>query len=229
MIRPCTSPTAAQAPRIGSVQPRPSPSSRRTNTRWDCRAGFRISAEETPLPAITRFALRELAQRALYLDDKLNGGKLRLGRITEQALPALTALRGVALDVVSTLLLAAGDTPERLLSERSFASLCGASPVQASSGKTHRQANATLWRITLVRPHSDPRTKDYLAKRVKDGKSKTDHPLPQAVHRPGRVRRTAATRHPLDSRSIGSLTVERGRQMGAEATGTGEDNLGVGR
>ena len=81
------------------------------------------------------------------------------------------------------MLLAAGDNPERLANERSFASLCGASPVQASSGKTHRhrlnrggdrQANAAQWRITLVRLHCDPRTKDYLTKRVKDGKSKTE-------------------------------------------------------
>ena len=81
------------------------------------------------------------------------------------------------------MLLAAGDNRERLASERSFASLCGASPVQASSGKTHRhrlnrggyrQANAALWRITLLRLDCDPRTKDYLAKRIKDGESKTE-------------------------------------------------------
>jgi len=97
---------------------------------------------------------------------------LRLKRITEQVAPALTALRGVGPDVATTLLLAAGDNPERLANERSFASLCGVSPVQASSGKTRRhrlnrggdgQANAALWRITLVRLHCDPRTKDYLA------------------------------------------------------------------
>ncbi len=61
--------------------------------------------------------------------------------------------------------------------------MCGVSQVQASSGKTHRhrlnrggdrQANAALWRITLVRLNCDPRTKDYLAKRITDGKSKTE-------------------------------------------------------
>ena len=109
--------------------------------------------------------------------------KLRLKRITEQVAPALTTLKGVGPDVASTLLLAAGDNPERLANERSFASLCGVSPVQASSGKTHRhrlnrggdrQANAALWRIALVRLNCDQRTKDYLAKRVSDGKSKTE-------------------------------------------------------
>ena len=123
-------------------------------------AGFRVAADDDSLAAITRFALRELAQRVRYLDDRLGEVRLRLKRITEQVAPALTQLTGVGPDVASTLLLAAGDNPERLTNERSFASLCGASPVQASSGKTRRhrlnrggdrQANAALWRITLVR------------------------------------------------------------------------------
>ena len=146
-------------------------------------AGFRVAADDDSLAAITRFALRELGQRVLYLNDQLAQVRLRLQGITEQVAPALTALKGVGPDVASTLLLAAGDNPERLSNERSFASLCGVSPVQASSGKTRRhrlnrggdrQANAALWRITLVRLNCDPRTKDYLAKRVTDGKSKTE-------------------------------------------------------
>jgi len=146
-------------------------------------AAFRVDADDDSLAAVTRFGLRELAQRALFLADRLEQVKLRLKRITEQVAPALTALKGVGPDVASTLLLAAGDNPERLVSERSFASLCGVSPVQASSGKTHRhrlnrggdrQANAALWRIALVRLNCDQRTEDYLTKRVSDGKSKTE-------------------------------------------------------
>jgi transposase len=146
-------------------------------------AAFRISADDDSLAAVTRFALRELARRVLLLTEQLEQVKLRLQRITERVAPALTALKGVGPDVASTLLLTAGDNPERLVNERSFASLCGVSPVQASSGKTRRHrlnrggdrhANAALWRIALVRLHCDPRTKDYLAKRITDGKSKTE-------------------------------------------------------
>ena len=146
-------------------------------------AAFRVGADDDSLAAITRFALRELAQRVLFLTERLEQVKLRLKRITEHIAPALTALKGVGPDVASTLLLAAGDNPERLANERSFASLCGVSPVPASSGKTHRhrlnrggdrQANAALWRIVVVRLHCDARTKNYLAKRIKDGKSKTE-------------------------------------------------------
>jgi len=142
-------------------------------------AAFRVARDDESLAAITRFGLRELTQRIQYLSERLREVTLRLKRIAEQVAPALTALKGVGPDVATTLPLAAGDNPERLANERLFASLCGVSPVQASSGKTRRhrlnrggdrQANATLWRITLVRLHCDPRTKDYLAKRVRDGK-----------------------------------------------------------
>ena len=39
-------------------------------------------------------------------------------------------------DTAATLLITAGDNPQRLASEASFAALCGVSPIEASSGKT---------------------------------------------------------------------------------------------
>lgn len=52
--------------------------------------------------------------------------------------PALLAAPGVGVDSASTLLVTAGDNPERLNSEASFAALCGVSPIEASSGKHTR-------------------------------------------------------------------------------------------
>jgi hypothetical protein len=61
--------------------------------------------------------------------------------------------------------------------------LCGASPIEASSGKTRRyrlnrggdrQANAALYRIVVARLRHDPRTQDYVARRIRQGKSKKD-------------------------------------------------------
>ena len=58
--------------------------------------------------------------------------------------------------------------------------MLGSNPVPASSGKTNRhrlnrggdrQANAALWRIAFVRMRSDPDTRAYIDKRIKDGKS----------------------------------------------------------
>jgi len=146
-------------------------------------AAFRVADDDDSLPGLTRFALRDLAQRIQSLDERLNEINTRLRRITTKAAPDLVELHGVGPDTASTLLITAGDNPERLASERSFAALTGCSPIPASSGKTHRhrlnrggdrQANAALWRIAIVRLASDKRSQTYVAKRLSEGKSKTE-------------------------------------------------------
>jgi len=87
---------------------------------------------------------------------------------------------GIATQVTSTLLCTVGDNPTRLATEAGFAALCGASPVDASSGKQRRhrlnrggdrQANSALWRIVITRMSHDPRTKAYVARRTAEGKT----------------------------------------------------------
>ena len=65
-------------------------------------------------------------------------------------------------------------------SEAALAALCGASPLEASSGKTTRHrlnrggdrtANNALWTISMVRMRSDPRTRAYVARRTAEGLS----------------------------------------------------------
>ena len=78
------------------------------------------------------------------------------------------------------MLIAAGDNPERLHSEASFAALCGVSPVEASSGKTQRrrlnrggdrQANSALYSIVLSRLRWDTRSRNYIQRRIAEGKT----------------------------------------------------------
>jgi transposase len=146
-------------------------------------AGFRIKPDDDSLPAMTRLALRELAQRVLHLDAQLGSITKRLHRITVDVAPELTGIKGVGPEVASTLLMTAGDNPHRMRSESAFAALCGSNPIPASSGKTNRHrlnrsgdrlANAALWRIVVVRLSCDDRTRDYLAKRQAEGKTKTE-------------------------------------------------------
>jgi transposase len=84
---------------------------------------------------------------------------------------------------VAQLLLTAGDTPERLRSEASFAALCGVSPVPASSGKITRHrlnrggdraANSALHIIAIGRLRLDPKTQEYVARRVAQGHQKLE-------------------------------------------------------
>ena len=146
-------------------------------------SAFRVAADDDTLAAMTRFALRDLAQRIKFLDERLNQVQRRLRRITVTVAPQLVALHGVGPDTASTLLITAGDNPQRLRSERSFAALTGCSPIPASSGKTHRhrlnrggdrQANSAIWRIAIVRMANDERSQKYIAKRMTEGKSKIE-------------------------------------------------------
>jgi len=62
-----------------------------------------------------------------------------------------------------------------------MAALCGLSPLSASSGKVcrhrlnrggERQANNALWTIAMARMGSDARTREYVARRTREGLSK---------------------------------------------------------
>jgi transposase len=106
-----------------------------------------------------------------------------LDRLTATAAAPLVGLFGVGSDSAGALLVAAGDNPDRLHSEAAFSMLCGSFPIEASSGKTirhrlnrggDRQANAALYRIVMVRLRHDPKTQDYMARRIKQGKSKRE-------------------------------------------------------
>jgi len=131
----------------------------------------------------TKTALRELARRVDYLGEQMDRLTALLGPLVADTAPALVASHGVGTDTAGALLVAAGDNPERLSHEAAFAHLCGASPIEASSGKVtrhrlnrggDRQANHALWRIVMVRMVSDPDTRAYVERRTKDGKSKRE-------------------------------------------------------
>ena len=88
--------------------------------------------------------------------------------------------QGAAPSTTATLLVTAGDNPDRIRSEASFAALCGAAPIPAGPGRTNRhrlnrggdrQANWALHQIALVRLSSDPRTKAYAARLTATGKN----------------------------------------------------------
>jgi transposase len=148
----------------------------------------RTAAELEPGPvtspaAAAMLALRTLAGRHQALSGEIAALTTELDRLTAKAAPKLVALLGVGQDSAGALLVAAGDNPGRLRSDAAFSMLCGASPIEASSGKTtrhrlnrggDRQANAALYRIVLVRLRHDQQTKDYLARRLTEGKSKKE-------------------------------------------------------
>ena len=143
---------------------------------------FRTGRLDGPLAA-ARYTLRSLARRYRQLSKEVHDLEAELDRLTRTAAPALVDGFGIGPDTAATLLIAAGSNPDRLHSEAAFASLCGVNPIPASSGKTnrhrlnrggHRQANAALHRIVVVRLRYDPRTQTYMRRRTKEGMSKAE-------------------------------------------------------
>ena len=132
---------------------------------------------------VTKLTLRTLARRALSLEEEVKEIDRMLKVLVAETAPELNAVDGVGTDVASAILVAAGDNPERLKSESTFAKLCGVSPLDASSGKQERhrlnrsgdrQANSALWHIVFTRMVNDPRTKYYIERRMKEGRSKKE-------------------------------------------------------
>ena len=124
-------------------------------------------------------ALRSLARRHAYLSEEIADLDQLLNVLVSEVSPALRAAKGVGTVTAAQLLVTAGDNPERLRSEASFAALCGVSPIPASSGKTNRhrlnrggdrQANSALHQIVLSRMTYDSRTRDYVARKRAEGR-----------------------------------------------------------
>lgn len=105
------------------------------------------------------------------------------GAIAAAGEPACIAMEG-------TSSYGAGLNPGRLRSEASFAAICGACPIPASSGKTvrhrlnrggDRQANSALHEIARQRVMRDPETAEY-AERAR-GRGKSDREVMRCLKR----------------------------------------------
>jgi transposase len=146
-------------------------------------ARMRIGTGTDPVMVATKTAIITLARRVLSFDDELDRLDTQLADLVTETAPGLLALHGVGVTGAATLLVAAGDNPDRLRSEAAWAHMCGVAPIQASSGKItrhrldrggNRQANAALWRIVMVRMVSEPRTRAYVQRRTDEGLSKLE-------------------------------------------------------
>jgi transposase len=140
-------------------------------------------ADPTTAVGATKLALRELARRVQSLEAECERLDAVLEPLVAATAPDLVACFGVGTDTAGALLVSAGDNPQRLRSEAAFAHHCGVAPIDASSGLTTRKrlnrggdrtANQALWRIVMVRMVHDPRTRTYVERRTREGRSKRE-------------------------------------------------------
>ena len=126
--------------------------------------------------------LRSLARR-------IQAATVEAAELEREILTHVRALAPQLLDepgvgpIVAAQLLVAWSHHDRVRSEAAFARLAGVAPVPASSGKTtrhrlsrggDRQLNRALHTIALHRRQHDAATRDYIARRVADGKTRRD-------------------------------------------------------
>jgi transposase len=128
-------------------------------------------------------SLRSLAKRAQMLDGEAKGLKGRIEVLAEAIAPKTLSLPNVGPLCTADLILAIGENAGRLKSEAAFASLCGLCPVPASSGNTNhmrinrggnRAANKAIRIIAVGRKSTCEKTKRYMDKKMKEGKTNKD-------------------------------------------------------
>ena len=133
--------------------------------------------------ASAKAGLRAIARRWLDLDAEIGAHDAHLVRPTGRCAPRMVAAHGMGAATAAEMLVPVGDDPERIRSEAAFAEPCGACPIPASSGETgrhrlnrggHRQANAALHRVVVVRMRTHRPTVDYVRRRTAEGKSKRE-------------------------------------------------------
>jgi transposase len=143
-------------------------------------ANMRPRKGSDPIVYTTKLVIRNLARRIKSLNVEMRTIDQTLRSLIEETAPTLLELYGVGIDTAATLLVTAGDNPDRLHSERSWAHLCGVTPLPASSGKVtrhrlnrggDRQANSALYRVVLTRMSSDEETRRYVTRRREKGLS----------------------------------------------------------
>ncbi len=145
-------------------------------------ARFHTAPATSPVGAARR-TLRLLARRWQALTTEIVELDAVLDDLTAELAPTLRELPSVGTQTAAILLLAAGDNPDRLAHERSFAALCGTSPIDASSGRQHRHrlnrggdrnANAALYIIVISRLRWHEPTRAYMQRRLAEGRTKKE-------------------------------------------------------
>jgi transposase len=186
------------APRLGRVRPRRAARDvRRADHHGQGPQGRTLRPGPTlgTVEAATKLALKKLARRYLALVEDTAELDTHIAPLVTETAPARIAQPGIGVQSTAQLLVTAGDNPERLRSEGSFAHLCGVAPLPASSGKRidrhrlnkggDRDANCALHMIAVNRAvplRTHPRLRpETLTRR----ESRPRHPPPaQAHHRP---------------------------------------------
>jgi transposase len=126
--------------------------------------------------------MRSTARRALACEREAAELEAQLDRLVRRLAPELLDQLGIG-PVVAGQVITSWSHHGRVRSEAAFAKLGGVAPIEASSGTVirhrlnrsgDRQLNRALHTIVLVRMRQDSTTKDYVQRRLAQGKTIRD-------------------------------------------------------
>jgi transposase len=131
----------------------------------------------------TRLAvMHDLARVVNDLTIRANGYELQIRTLVEQMAPGLRAQPGIG-TITAAQILVAWSHAGRLHTEAAFAALAGVAPIPASSGQTvrhrlnrggDRKLNSALHTVVMARCRCDQATRDYIARRTAQGKTRPE-------------------------------------------------------
>jgi transposase len=143
---------------------------------------FRRSNSRTPDRLATILVLRALAQRIQAATHEAAELEREILTHVQALAPELLGEPGVG-PIVAAQLIVSWSHHGRISSEAAFARLAGVAPLPASSGLTtrhrlsrggDRQLNRALHTVIIHRREHDAATRDYIARRIAEGKSRRD-------------------------------------------------------
>ena len=143
---------------------------------------FRRSSSRTPAQLATILVLRTLARRIQTVTAEAETLEREILNHVRALVPELLDEPGIG-PIVAAQLIVTWSHHDRIDSEACFARLAGVAPLPASSGQTtrhrlsrggDRQLNRALHTIVLHRRQHDPATRDYIARRIAEGKTSRD-------------------------------------------------------
>jgi transposase len=150
-----------------------------TDTRLTSLARRRPARDATREQAVRHAEIRRLALALRDAARVLKANRAQLHAIVNDVVPGLIERRGIG-PVSAAQAIVSFSHPGRCRNDAAFAALAGASPLQASSGRTvrhrlnrggDRALNRALHTIAVTRMRSCPTTQAYVARRTAEGKN----------------------------------------------------------
>ena len=177
------------------------------STKWSTRIARRLArAEQTMRVRIARDELRRLRE----LTQSIRALEAEIAQLVAQVAPQLLSEPGFG-PLTAAKLVGEIAGADRFATDAKLARAAGLAPIPVSSGKTNRhrldrggnrQINAAIHRIAVTRARCHPETRDYIARKLTEGKTHRDAIRSLKRHLARRIWRLLQPPAPLPDQTI---------------------------